>query len=200
MIPVVVFWQNFTATVNGRVLKRVPCEDCKTEYVYVLEREGSGIGTSLYFLFNERAKQNAESSAESALRDYLANDFDPVPCPVCGHYQRFMFPKLLETRSAWGPAAALAILAFGGLAGVSAAFCAICYLVRPNDLDLVRAAVAGVVLAVFGLLGAWLAAVQRARVRRFDPNEEDRDARLQRGRDRALTRTEFDALQRRETP
>lgn len=47
MIPVVVFRTKHTATVGGRVLKLVPCENYSTEYVYVLEREGLGVGISV---------------------------------------------------------------------------------------------------------------------------------------------------------
>ncbi len=47
MIPVVVFRTKHTAKVGGRDLKLVPCENCSTEHVYVLEREGSGVGTSV---------------------------------------------------------------------------------------------------------------------------------------------------------
>lgn len=86
MIPIVVFWTNYTATVRGRVLKLVPCESCKAEYVYVLEREGVGAGTSVYGLYAETAQDNAESGAQEVLDQYLANDFDPIPCPMCGHY------------------------------------------------------------------------------------------------------------------
>jgi hypothetical protein len=195
VVPIVVFWTNYTATVNGRVLKLVPCEDCGTVYVYVLEREGTGAGTSVYLLNDEGAQRNAVSSAGEALRDYLANDFDPVPCPACGHYQRFMFPKLIETRSAWAPVAAVAVLAAGGLAAVTALYTTIGYLDRPNDRDLWRLAVAWPVLAVVAGVGYWLSAVQRARVRNFDPNGEDRDARIEKGRARALTRAEFETMQ-----
>src|SRR5262249_57077709 len=103
MIPVVVFWTKYTATLHGQTLKLVPCENCSTEYVYVLEREGSGYGTSLYMLNDEGALGHAKSAAEDTLQSYLENDFDPVPCPTCGHYQRYMFPKMLETKSLWAP-------------------------------------------------------------------------------------------------
>ena len=51
MIPI--FWTQYTATMQGRVLKVVPCENCSTEYVYIMEREASGFGTSMYMLNNE---------------------------------------------------------------------------------------------------------------------------------------------------
>ncbi len=196
MIPVVVVWTNYTATLNGRVLKLVPCENCSTEYVYVLEREATGVGTSVYGLTDEAARDNAASSAEEALRDYLANDFDPVPCPACGHYQRYMFPKLLDTRSPWTLVATLAVLAAGGLSAVSAMYWGITYLQQPSEHALWRLGGACAVLAAVGLIGAGLSAAQRARVRRFDPNTEDRQARIEKGRSRAVTRAEFEAGRR----
>src|SRR5207248_7427585 len=95
MIPVPVFWMQYTATAQGRRLKFVPCENCSTEYVYVLERQAVGTGTSVYMLNSEGAASHAVAAAGDTLDSILENDFDPVPCPCCGHYQRHMFPKLL---------------------------------------------------------------------------------------------------------
>lgn len=197
MIPIVVHWTNYTTTVRGRVLKLVPCEHCRTEYVYVLEREGVGEGTSAYGLVDESAQENAESGAHEILGEYLANDFDPVPCPTCGHYQRFMFPKLIETRSPWVLIATLITL---GVALVSSAgvvnglFNAINSPTKDNVWKLTGSAA---VLVIAGLTGTGLWLAERKRVRRFDPNAtEDHASRLAKGRSRAMTRAEFDARHR----
>ena len=195
MVLIFVTWTNYTATVNGRVLKLVPCENCSTEYVYVLDREATGVGTSVYGLNDEGAQGNAASSADAALRDYLANDFDPVPCPACGHYQRYMFPKLLDTRSPWVLIATLAVLAVGGLSAVSAAYWGVSYLEQPSERALWRLAAACSALAFAGVIGAGMSVAHRVRVRRFDPNTEDQRARVERGRGRAVTRAEFEAGQ-----
>ena len=55
---------------------------------------------------------------------------------------------------------------------------------------------AQVLLGVGVALGVGLAAVERSRARRFDPNAEDQQARIERGRSRAVTRSEFEARQR----
>lgn len=86
----------------------------------MLEREGTGTGTSVYFLNDVGASNHSASAAEETLDEYLANDFDPIPCPVCGHYQRFMFPKLYETKSPWSLAATLVLLGTGGFAAIRA--------------------------------------------------------------------------------
>ncbi|HET6572745.1 MAG TPA: hypothetical protein VFG68_04015 [Fimbriiglobus sp.] len=195
---ILVYWTKYTATLHGQVLKFVPCENCSTEYVYVLEREGSGVGTSVYMLNDEGAQDHATSAADDTLRSYLENDFDPVPGPTCGHYQRYMFPKLQETRSPWGPAATLVVLAFGCLAAVGGLYWSIAYLQQPNDHALERMVAAWSLVVVLGLVGVGLSAIKRSQVRRFDPNSEDRQARIEKGRSRAVTRAEFEKTQQRE--
>jgi Zn ribbon nucleic-acid-binding protein len=195
MIPIVVFWTKYTATLHGRVLKLVPCENCSTDYIYVLEREGSGVGTSVYMLNNEGAESHAKYAAEDTLQSYLENDFDPVPCPVCGHYQRYMFPKLLETKSLRGPAAMLVVLLIGCLDAVSALYWSVVYLQRPSEHAFERMAITWSILLIVGLVGVTLWLAKQARIRRFDPNLEDRQARIARGRSRAVTRAQFEKWQ-----
>jgi hypothetical protein len=198
MIPIVVVWTNYTAWRNGRVLKLVLCENCSTEYVYVLEREGTGTGTSVYFLNDDGARDHAMSAADDSLRDYLQNDFDPIPCPACGHYQKFMFPKLMS-HPVWIGFAKAALLLVGGLALVSVLYWGVSYAQRPDDHALWRLAgtAAGVVVA--GLLVGSLSAIERARVRSFDPNTEDQQTRIAKGKERAVPRAEFEAMQRQAT-
>jgi hypothetical protein len=193
MIPVVVFWTKYTATVSGRVVKLVPCEYCATEYVYVLEREGTGVGTSVYALTDDTAQGHAASAAEDTLRQALENDFDPVPCPVCGHYQRYMFPKLMEDRSLWGPLAGFAALFVGALAAVAAMYWTLGYVKRPTDAVLWRMVAAWAGAGAAALVGVAVSAVRRAREQRFDPNTGDPQARISEGRRRAVTRAEFEA-------
>src|SRR5262245_5626145 len=134
-IGYIVWWTEYTAVLNGRVVKRVPCENCQAEYVYILEREGTGIGTSLYWLNEEGAENNAVSSADTLLQEYLANDFDPIPCPSCGHYQKYMFPKLIETRSRMGLVATIATLLIGGFSALTALYWGIESIKQPNETN-----------------------------------------------------------------
>lgn len=198
MIPIVVAWAEYTATLQGQIFKLVPCENCATEYVYVLEREGVGCGTSFYGLTNDSAQENAQTGAETSLQEYLENDFDPVPCPVCGHYQRFMFPKLYDGGSSWLQLAHPALLLAGCLNAVVAAYWAITYAQQPSDHASARLGMTLGLLAVLATIGIGLKAVERSRARRFDPNTEDQQTRIEKGRSRAVTRTEFDAAQARE--
>ena len=196
MIPIPIVWTKYTATVRGRVLKLVPCENCSTEYVYVLEREGEGVGISVYLLNEGGAEDHAASAAGETLQQYLENDFDPVPCPVCGRYQPYMFPKLYDGGSTWILITKLLAIVAVCLSAVSAAYWAIVYLQRPGDHALVRLAVTSALLAVFGLFAFGLGSVERSQAQRFDPNTEDQRARIEKGRSRAVTRAEFEAQQR----
>ncbi|HEY7158424.1 MAG TPA: hypothetical protein VH575_31055 [Gemmataceae bacterium] len=195
MIPIPVVWTKYTATVRGRVLKLVPCESCATEYVYVLEREGEGVGTSVYLTNEGGAADHAVAAADETLHQYLENDFDPVPCPACGQYQRYMFPKLLETQSPWAALAMVAALLAGAISAVSAVYWGLIYLGQPTETALWRLGASCAVLAAAGLVGVGLSAAERARVRRFDPNTGDRRTRIEAGRRRAVTRAEFEAGQ-----
>lgn len=200
MIPIVVFWTNYTATVNGRVVKLVPCEDCQTEYVYVLEREGVGAGTSVYGMsvhgLNEDPGDHAVSAAQDTLQQYLENDFDPVPCPTCGHYQKFMFPKLYQP-AAWVQIIRLITLMVGCLTAVVELYWVFAYLDRPGNHVLGRLAATSTLLAILGLIFFVLGGVERSRASRFNPNTEDQQARLEKGRSRAVTRAEFEVSQQR---
>lgn len=193
MVPIPIVWTQYTATVKGQVLKLVPCENCATEYVYVLKREGEGIGTSMYYLNESGAATHAVASAEDALQQYLANDFDAVPCPTCGHYQRSMFPKLYDGGPIWVVLAKLVAVVAACLNAVGVAYWGLAYVQRPGDDSLVGLAGTSGALAVCGALAGWLNKVERAHADRFDPNTEDQQIRIEKGRGRAVTRAEFEA-------
>jgi hypothetical protein len=195
MIPIPVFWTKYTATVHGRNLKVVLCENCSTEYLYLLEREASGVGTSMYMLSNEGAADHAQSAAEETLECVLENDFDPVPCPACGHYQRYMFPKLLKPKGPLVQAVTFAVLVTGCLAVVSALYCTVAYTQHPNDHGLRNLVAAWSALLLLCLTGLGLSIGNRYMIRHFDPNLHDQEARLAIGRSRAVTRAEFEKVQ-----
>ena len=201
VIPIVVFWTNYTATVIGRVVKLVACEDCHTEYVYVLEREGVGAGNSVYGMsvhgLNEDPGDHAVQAARDTLQQYLENDFDPVPCPICGHYQKFMFPKLYRP-AAWIQIIRLVSLMLGCLTAVVATLSwAFVYLDRPGNHALGRLGMTSALFAILGSIFFVLGVVERSRASRFNPDTEDQQVRIEKGRSRAVTRAEFEAQQKR---
>jgi hypothetical protein len=180
---------------DGSALKAVQCEYCSTEYLYVIEREASGVGTSVYSLNNEGAETHAFSAAEDTLKSVLENDFDPVPCPMCGHYKKFMFPKLLEGKGTGLQAATLAVILIGSLNAVVALYWSVEYLQRPNDHAIGNMVTAWAVLLLLCLVGLGLALIRRSRIRNFDPNLEDQHERIAIGRTRSVTRAEFEKHQ-----
>jgi hypothetical protein len=191
-IPIYVFWTEYTAKAQGRNLKFVPCEHCSTEYVYVMEREAVGTGTSVYLLNDEGAAGHATSAADETLACVLENDFDPVPCPACGHYQRYMFPKLLGNTGLGVRIVLLVVSVIGCLAAVTALYRTITYLQHPNDDGFGRMVTTWFVLLLLSLTGIGLSIVNRVLIRRFDPNVGDPQARIALARGRAVTRAEFE--------
>jgi hypothetical protein len=198
VIPIPIVWTEYTTVLRGRVMKLVCCEGCATEYVYELEREGQGAGKSLYMLDEAGAEERAKAGAEEALQSYLANDFDPIPCPACGHYQRFMFPKLYGGPAWWVSGGRLAALVLACVAAAGAVYGCASYFLFPGGRGLGTVCVSLAALALLGAIVAALTAVERSDARRFDPNTEDQHSRIEKGRCRAVTRAEFEAAQQRE--
>lgn len=196
MIPIPVFWTKYTTTLRGSVFKFVPCENCSTEYVYRIEREGTGIGTSMYSLNNDGAASHSRSAAGETLASMLENDFDPVPCPACGHYQRYMFPKLLQTKWQWAHPITLALVVVGSLSCVIGLYWAIIYLQHPNIRVVENMVTAWTVMLAAGIIGLGFSLIKRFALRNFDPNLEDQQARIAIGKNRAITRAEFEAAQK----
>lgn len=196
MIPIPVFWTQYTATMHGRVLKVVACENCLTEYVYIMERDASGVGTSVYMLNDEGAEGHAQSAAEDTLKSVLENDFDPVPCPACGHYQRYMFPKLQETKGMWVLVVTLAVIMIGCIAAVSGLKCSIAYLQGPSDDGFRNMVTAWSLLLLICLIGLGLSTFNKRKISRFNPNMTNQQARIAIGGSRAVTWAEFDKFQR----
>jgi hypothetical protein len=195
MVPIPVYWTEYTATQHGSAMKTVPCENCSTVYVYLLERKTTGVGTSMYFLNEQGAADHAVSAAQETLKSELENDFDAVPCPVCGHYQRYMFPKLMQTKGLWGVVVMLVLLLAGCLNAVSAVYWTAIYLFGSNERALEKMLTYWGVVAAVSVIGFVLWIVKQARFRRFDPNREDQQARIARGRSRAITQAEWEKAQ-----
>ncbi len=191
-IPIPVFWTKFTATRKGSLPKVVPCENCSTEYVYVLKREATGVGTSLYNVNQQGAADHAESAAEDTLKTILEKDFDPVPCPVCGHYQRYMFPKVLGNQGTWLQFLIIAVLLVGCLTAVFALYWSVAYLIRQTDYRLGNMLVSWAVLASLVLIGFGLSFLKKVNHRRFNPNLTDQQARIALGQARAVTRAAYE--------
>ena len=195
-------FKHHTATAQGRRLKFVRCEHCSAEYVYVMERETTGafsrmnvFGETMFGIDNEAAA-HAKSAAEETLAAVLDNDFDPVPCPACGHYQRYMFPKLLGNTGLWARLILLAAIVIGCLAAMYAVYHSIRYLQNPTNEGVGPPITGWSVLLLLCVLGLVLSIINKVQIRRFNPNAGDPQARIAVGRRLAVTREEFEKAQR----
>ncbi len=199
-IPIIV-WTTYTAYSQGRVWKRTLCENCSTDYIYALEREAIGKATETSFsptsLFSDspETRDNAETAANDTLLQYLENDFDPVPCPACGHYQGFMFAKLYE-EGFWLPVLRVATMALSSLAGCGVLYWAYRLAQQANKQVAINISIAAGVSIVFGLFSALLGAREMRRAQAFNPNLESQELRVAKGRARAVTLAEFETAQK----
>jgi uncharacterized protein (DUF697 family) len=182
MIP---YAMSYNSTVRGRAVKQVTCEGCRLEYVYMVERTGSGEGTSVLFLDNEGAAGRAEQAAVREVEQKLAEAVDVVPCPGCGRVQLHMFARAARDRYGWCTTAAVAAVVVAVIAGVVAA---VGTTAQMSDRTLT--VVGGVAGAA--VLTAVLLLVYAARGRaQFDPNDWPAEQRFQLAADRAVTKEQF---------
>jgi len=84
----------YTASVTGSLWKPVVCAHCGCEYVYRMHRQATGQATSVLWLDNRGAAEQARSNAVAELHSQLGTGIDAVPCPDCGMYQDDMIQQL----------------------------------------------------------------------------------------------------------
>jgi hypothetical protein len=187
MIP---YAKTYSATMRGRVLKSVHCEQCRAEFVYSLEREAVGVGTSILFLDNEGASKRAASDAEKSLQKTLDQECDPVPCPSCGWYQAPMVKLLRKQHRSW-------LVWAGGIllfVGVVVALLLYINLLDPRGGNSTFTTVTLGILVVTIPLGIGLIYFRRVMAASFDPNAEDLATRKKIAGARALLREELDRI------
>ncbi len=187
MIP---YAKTYTATMRARVLKFVVCEQCGCEFVYQMERESSGAGTSMLFLDNAGASKRAENKAEADLRKKLDTECDPVPCMDCGQYQQNMLPGLRAAHRSWMFLLGV-LLVFGGV---------VCFVATSIVRSTVPPALpqtisfllsSGVGLLIVGLV---LVVVRKVLAAGHDPNTGDTEPRKAQGAALAMRKAEFDKI------
>ena len=177
-------------TLQGQTLKSVTCEQCQAEYVYSLQREASGEGTSWLFLDDEGASERAERRARAAMDKALREECDAVPCPACGWYQAPMQTMLRAQYRSW-------MLWLGGTLLVVTFFAGLVLYVNyvsihgPNP----RATFIAWMIVGLGVPGGiGLIALRKILSAGFDPNLQDLESRKRLGAERALLRPEFERL------
>jgi hypothetical protein len=183
--------REYTAHLSGATLKSVRCERCHAEYVYRMERDGSGSGTSLLFLDNQGARDRAAQQAADELGGRLRRECDAVPCPACGWYQRAMIDALRRDHRGWMQDTGLVLLAVSVI-GLTVAY--VNWLPNfphgPVAPWLVPWSLIGGVIAGVAGVGLLVARVKLAE--RYDPSANDPWARIAAGRSRAVLKGELE--------
>ena len=90
----------YTAKAGGMVWKLVGCEHCNTLFAYQMQRWAKGGAVSVFFLNNQGAQERASDLAQQKLLKMLETDFNVLPCPTCGKYQRYMYWRIQGKQ--WG--------------------------------------------------------------------------------------------------
>jgi hypothetical protein len=89
------------AVAEGTVVKKVHCEQCQTEYVYLLHRSVKADAINWQGLDSDRAATKAERLADEKLKIRLEQDIEIVPCVNCGWYQTDMVKLFRRTYLRW---------------------------------------------------------------------------------------------------
>jgi hypothetical protein len=190
LIPIPIGWK-YTTNLSAATLKLVRCENCHVEYVYRMERFGSGTGTSLLFLENKGAQDRATQQAANELRGLLWRECDPIPCPNCGWYQKAMVRAMRRDHWRWMQSTGLGLLA---VSTISLVIAYVAWLPNfPHSPGppwlLPMSLIAG---AVTGVAGAGLLVIKATLSTRYDPNANDAKARIALGQLRALLKDELE--------
>jgi hypothetical protein len=173
---------HYLATAQEIIWKIVPCERCSATYGYRLEVTGTGFGSSTLFLNTEGAKRDAALAAQANLLLKAESSVAPVPCPLCGWYQRSMVRSLHRNKIHWTQIVGGILLA-----------CAPSPLLLENPLAWLPATV----LAVSGgglLVAGWFI------VRSMDPNAGNPEPRKELGRSLAVWGEALERLVRESQP
>lgn len=186
--------KHYEATVRGSAVRAVRCENCQTEFVYVVSRQGLGYGVSLLYLDNAGAQDRARTQANAELRWELARGQEPVPCPGCGWYQRSMIPLLRRAHRHGMTIAGAFFLYLAALLLVLSV--AAWFGGNPGKWESARsfAEVCGWVTSIgFGLI-----LTRKVLARRLRPNEGAPEARMELARKLAMRKEDFERALRAE--
>lgn len=186
-IPIAKF---YSAASWGSASKVVQCEHCRKTFAYLVRRRGQGEGTSPLFLDNEGAQQRAAQLAQRDLRNALDKAVEVVPCPACGWIQSDM--QALARRQ-YRPRWKIAGISL--LVGLCIPSLMLLGAVQtgPNEPLRVRMVVEILTIMVLQFTaGVGLLVGRALRAEHYDPNGEDVEARLKKGRARAVLLDELE--------
>jgi len=175
-----------TAHLTGSRVKFVTCEHCGTEYVYRMERQASGSGTSFLFLDNAGAKERAELEAKHKVNTQLQEEQDPVPCPSCAWVQSGMLFHARAHHHIW--------MFYLGLPTAVGGFALLLVDLFTIDLVPLNPASPLFLLKLAAIpTGIGLIVLRERLARRYDPNAVELVMRQRIAARRAIPKKEYDA-------
>jgi hypothetical protein len=175
-----------TATDTFVVCER--CERCQAEYVFEVARTARGSSFSPALIADEGAARRAADEATRKLRAMRRTATAPVPCPMCGWYQRPMIPLAQAQHNRWMQGWGIGLL-LSLLLLLPATLCALC--ANAHSSILVALGIANLVAFVGGI---GLQIVRLITCGRFDPNAQDEKKRKELGRSIAMLREDHERL------
>jgi hypothetical protein len=185
-----------TAEARGQTTKVVCCESCRQHYAYELTRTGHGAvdGTS------GNAYSTALLRAEADLQHLLATEIEAIPCPACGWYQSDMVPIARKLHRRWMVHVGLCLT----LGLIPVALIGLLINTENGKHPVVESVangtsppipwpifVAGLVCCLAGGIGMFIG--RRLLAKKFNPNDEDVEARKRYGQSRAILLSEQEA-------
>jgi hypothetical protein len=174
-----------TAAAEGKKTKVVHCEGCRQHYAYQLTRTAGGAVNRT----SGDAHRAALLLAEANLQRLLATGIEAVPCPTCGSYQSNMIPELQSRHHRWmvslGQCLTVGLVpvaVFGGLW-------------NGYGRDTPRFPWPIFVAGLLGVLTVGIAMLiwRHCLNKKFNPNDEDAEARKRYGQSHAELLSEHEA-------
>lgn len=98
MFVVIPTGKTYTATVKNDYIRRCVCEKCGVAFEYTFTVSGTGTGSSVLFLRNKAAGEDAKKAAALDLERNAQKAFPPFACPNCDHFQDQMVRYFRRSR------------------------------------------------------------------------------------------------------
>jgi hypothetical protein len=176
---------------TGSVLKNVQCENCYTNYVYMMQET--------LIIRRHSSQEDVDRQAEAAVQKKLAEGCEPVPCPACGWYQSQMIAHIRRVKRRRSSVPGLVLTPVGFLVFSASGL----HFLDPKfDNPVEKMAVGFLALAALGafLTGLGFSVVTYLRGALHNPNATDQESRICLGQSLALRKEEFEALARESYP
>ena len=188
--------KEISASGSKSAVKEVDCENCSEAYAYIHTVEATaGGGGTILGLGQKSAEKAALKRLDKKLQKSLKSPM-VVPCPKCGHCQKEMIPVAQNERLFWLKAIIVLAIFAGVITGGLALIAFITKLTHENaNLHTfgIRRFMNSVLQITIWTLppGIFLRFVRNRLIRRYNPNDEDAESRIAKGRELALSEAEY---------